>query len=1465
MGATVDISRLRTNLWDEVSVHHVHWDSSRGPVRALSLDSLRIRWTGCPLWSNRPAAISLHGLDLQLPAQAAQEAPNADPGGEHGDLRRWVPDLTLIEDVRIAVGDSSSVVAQLAGVFSARRSLEDALPAAPTRIDFATDGATLRLPYGSRHWDTSIAGDLLVGGAWLELDGSLRTPAHHVIVEAHLGAGDDRTAWKSEAPEAPPLFGVQAWIGLTREALVDIDRLDSLVSLSELRLELTARGRDVASIVADVGVDAHDVILSGFPVGQLVTRAHTTGDGDLSLDQLTLSGPTGTVSVSGEANWLPPYPVDLQIDATALDLAALASRAAGDSSLRGHADLHLRVRGDLIDPTVVSARAQGRQIHMGSLDLGDPAMLVDYQRPAVQAALETQFGTLRVDGQVQGAEAHQLTWSLPDLSLAALDRLGGIEAITGTGQIEVRSSGAIDRPQIKARARLDDIRLGALRLPPLSLAATIDSTGPVRIEAAAGNLAVEAIGDWPGRQLSRATMRLHGATLGDWLAQPWAQQWAGQLHLDMRASGDLQQPRIDGRIGIAALGLRGRTFGDIDWSMSLKDGAADVHVAAFDSTVRLSGNLRLDEGLPFQFTGQLADMQLRPFLELLTDRSTEYAGHVRTAVHVQGSVADLNRTRITLALDELAVSSLAGALALEGHSRATWQDGTLRLDSLRLAGSAGTMVVTGSATRAGPLALQYRLQRLSLPYVASFLDVDTRDVVGDLSGFLRVTGTLAEPEIEGGIGVDSLRLGPTQVGQLTARFSSARGRGRLDRLQLRLPEGGSLLGSAAFPVDLGTRRRTDRSVHAEVRLDSVVLGREQGLPGDVVVTLGGQINARSSDLRADGLEVVLQAEKLGVRTGQYIAENQDPLHLTWNRGHLRSSRSYFVVADTLPPADGSVARRDSVVLHGDSDSAEGLIVATDHMDLGVLARMLGVVRPVRGVGSAQAQWRGAWPEARIGVRVDMEKGLVDSVQIKALHIEGFYDTAGLRLDTLDAQASGGTVRGAGFFTKDSLRIAADVRNFELAPLQHSIAHTGAAVAGRLQGHVRLSGPRDSPIWEMQAAIVDGSLDVPSFEPVLRFASAQVLLTPDTLLITGLEDRNGHWSLEAHAQIDSGRATQFSAGMQLNGLRVEVPGAMELTVDGSLLWEGEPDSSQVTGSIRIDPARVVGRMSLRALAFADSAADALADVAASDSSSSAAMRAVRLAIDLNGRRMLLDNELARVPFDAQLVIGGTAHQPTIRGGLWASEGILFYMGQEFALSRTSFEFEDARPLDNVYMLFHDPVRLDPAVDLAASTVLKAKNGNEYDIRLVLGGTLADLQVALTSDPAENRLDILSLLNFGRTGVPMVDARGDKLSTGMNLSPDYLLSVSESQFGRVLGLDNVEIDNSVLKPGRLAGSRIVLTKQVGKRTEMIYSTTVGYASRGRVQLQYDLGRHMYLQTEHDARGESGIDLNLKLTFK
>ncbi len=1298
------------------------------------------------------------------------------------------------------------------------------------------------------------SGFAIIGDQWLELDGSLLTGAHHAMIEAYVETG--RAAASGRA-----LFDTRVWLAFKRPAFDGVSPLDSLVSAESAALELTAHGFDASSAILHLSAGVRQLTIRGIPAGNARIVARDAGEGRLLLDTLTMDGPLGQIHAGGHVGWHAPYPVDLNVVAENLRLAPWSPSLHGaDLGLDGQVDAHISVRGQLRHPTHVTASMDGRKIQLGGLGLGDPSFDLNYERPRLHAKLRTRFGELSVDGEVPDAASHALTWQIDDLSLDPLGQIGGISPISGNGKLRIHSSGALRRPQVDVEVDLANVRVGALLLPPISTHAAIGDSGQIEIQTQAGRLRLEALGDWPGQQLLGASIRLSDDSLNNWLASPWAQQWSGNLQVDLTASGSLRQPRIDGRVTVGKLGLQGRTFGDVGWSMSLDQGTATMSIVALDSTAVLEGSLRLDEGLPFELDGQLHDTRLEPFLALLTQDSTStLSGQLRAGLHVQGAVARLDSTRVEISLDDLRLSTGADALRLAQPGGATWQGETLRLDTLQLVGSAGRMHVVGVAARRGPVRLHYRLERLALPYLASFMDAADEEIGGELSGFLDVSGTLAAPVIDGGIGVEGLRLDVAQLGDLQARFSSSEGFGRLDDLDMQLPGGGRVSGTASFPIALG-KRTSPRAVYAEVIIDSVTLDVRQGLPEDVIVTLSGEVSTRGSEWQARSLDVNLRADHLSVTSGSYIAASRDPILLRWRRGHLQSSATHFIIADTATFGTVS-ALTDSALLHGDTNTEQGLRLTADHIDLGLLTRILGVERSVRGLGGASVRWRDAWPKARIDVQVQMQDGAIDSVQVDKLRLEGRYDSRGLVLDTLTALASGGTLRGAGFVDRDSLRLIVDLQDFELAPLKHSFKQSAANVSGRLHGNVRVEGPRGDPRWQMQAAIVDGALDVPSFEPALRFSSAMVLLTPDTLIVSGLEDPEGRWSLSANARISEGRATRFQAGMQLNRLRVIIPETMDLTVAGHLEWKGVADSSVVSGDLVVEPGHINEPMSLQTLVFADSATSrsTVARVR------SEVLQKVRLDVNLVGRSLLVDNDLAMIPFAAELLIGGSAARPTLKGGLRANEGSIFYMGKEFIVSRAHFEFAEARALDDLFVLFHNPIRLDPAIDFAAQTEVKAQNGNEYDIFLGLGGSLAELDATLTSDPAESEVDILSLLNFGRTGVPMVDARGSMLSTDVNLSPTYLLSATESQFGRVLGLDNVEIDNSVLRPGRLSGSRIVLTKQLGKRTEMIYSTTVGYASQGRVQLQYDLGYHLYLQTQHDARGESGIDLNLKLTFK
>ena len=82
--------------------------------------------------------------------------------------------------------------------------------------------------------------------------------------------------------------------------------------------------------------------------------------------------------------------------------------------------------------------------------------------------------------------------------------------------------------------------------------------------------------------------------------------------------------------------------------------------------------------------------------------------------------------------------------------------------------------------------------------------------------------------------------------------------------------------------------------------------------------------------------------------------------------------------------------------------------------------------------------------------------------------------------------------------------------------------------------------------------------------------------------------------------------------------------------------------------------------------------------------------------------------------------------------------------------------------------------------------------------------------------------------------------------------------------MLGLDHVRIDANLFRRRFLGGTRVEVSKKLNPKTEVTYSTVVGYASRQKVQLDYRISDYVFVTTETDQAGASGMDLKIKFRF-
>ena len=117
--------------------------------------------------------------------------------------------------------------------------------------------------------------------------------------------------------------------------------------------------------------------------------------------------------------------------------------------------------------------------------------------------------------------------------------------------------------------------------------------------------------------------------------------------------------------------------------------------------------------------------------------------------------------------------------------------------------------------------------------------------------------------------------------------------------------------------------------------------------------------------------------------------------------------------------------------------------------------------------------------------------------------------------------------------------------------------------------------------------------------------------------------------------------------------------------------------------------------------------------------------------LSAPELTVQTTLAKLSGGVDLRLRGSAARPVLLGRINVAEGDLNIGGTKYHLERGD-------------VTFTDPVRIDPVLDIEATTRVR-----DYDITVGLHGTLERLTTTYRSDPPLSSEDIVALLAFGRT--------------------------------------------------------------------------------------------------------------------
>ncbi|HXI02254.1 MAG TPA: outer membrane protein assembly factor BamA, partial [Candidatus Saccharimonadales bacterium] len=220
-------------------------------------------------------------------------------------------------------------------------------------------------------------------------------------------------------------------------------------------------------------------------------------------------------------------------------------------------------------------------------------------------------------------------------------------------------------------------------------------------------------------------------------------------------------------------------------------------------------------------------------------------------------------------------------------------------------------------------------------------------------------------------------------------------------------------------------------------------------------------------------------------------------------------------------------------------------------------------------------------------------------------------------------------------------------------------------------------------------------------------------------------------------------------------------------------------------------------------------------------------------------VLVRNQTANLEGSARLRVNGTLSKPELTGRISVFEG-------------GTFRFRDVTyTSDQGGILFDDPDKLDPLLDITATTDVK-----EYTITLHATDRWSNPRFELTSQPALSQTDIVSLLVTGETaGTGLTVGAPAGLLADENVTQYLTAPLSATlgkTVGRALGLTSVQLQPMFVNGSADPSARLTMTKRVSPRLLFTYSDNLGTSQDEIYQFEYDLSRAWQFVGAREADG-------------
>jgi autotransporter translocation and assembly factor TamB len=196
------------------------------------------------------------------------------------------------------------------------------------------------------------------------------------------------------------------------------------------------------------------------------------------------------------------------------------------------------------------------------------------------------------------------------------------------------------------------------------------------------------------------------------------------------------------------------------------------------------------------------------------------------------------------------------------------------------------------------------------------------------------------------------------------------------------------------------------------------------------------------------------------------------------------------------------------------------------------------------------------------------------------------------------------------------------------------------------------------------------------------------------------------------------------------------------------------------------------------------------------------------------------------------------QITLLGTISVVRGWIGFQGRRFNLVRGSVEFRGDETLN-------------PALDIVAQHRLQ-----QYQVEVIVTGTLDKPVLTLRSDPVLEQADILALLIFGK---PVNTLNRNEQNTlqqsAAEMAGGFAASKVAEAVSEALGLDRLGLDLGEIDAG---GGQIGFGRYIGERTYVSISQDLSGEAGREVTIEYQIGPDWKITSSTSTTGSSGVGI-------